>query len=252
MKYISLTQKNLVQESLFCNKNPKSEGFQKKAAWFVERQTEGLQIIIAKDDADKALGFIEFVPSEFAWRPVQAKGYMFIHCIMVYPNKARNKGVASTLIRLCRKEAENQKLQGLAVLTSKGSWLADKRLFKKYGFSQIEKQGRFELMVHPFSNAGELPKFVNWETELKQYNGWNLVYADQCPWHEKAVEALQKTAKAHGIKLNVKRLTTAAEAQKAPSGFGVFALVKDGKLLEDHYISERRFKNILNKELNNT
>jgi hypothetical protein len=34
-----------------------------------------------------------------------------------------------------------------------------------------------------------------------------------------------------------------------PSGFGVFALVKDGKLLEDHYLSKRRFETIIKKEL---
>jgi L-amino acid N-acyltransferase YncA len=249
MKFIALTPGNLIQESLFCNKNPKSEGFKQKAAWFTERQKEGLQIIIAKDDAGKAVGFIEFVPGEYAWRPVKATGYMFINCIMVYPNKARNTGVASGLIDACRKEAEKQHLNGIAAFTSNGSWLADKRLFEKHGFRQIDKQGRFELLVLPFVDDIELPRFVNWETELQQYKGWHLLYADQCPWHEKAVEALQKTAKTNGISLHVKQLASAAEAQKAPSGFGVFALVKDGKLLEDHYISATRFKSILKKEL---
>ncbi len=252
MKFIHLNPNNLVQESLFCNKNPKSEGFQKKAAWFTERQKEGLQIIIAKDDGGKAVGFIEFVPGEFAWRPVKAHNYMFIHCIMVYPNKARNTGVASELINLCREEAKKQKLNGIAVLTSKGSWLADKRLFEKFGFRQIDAQGRFELMALPFTKRAELPSVTHWDGELPIYKGWNLIYADQCPWHEKAVLALSKTAKEQGVALKLKKLTSAAEAQKAPCGFGVIALVNDGKLLEDHYISETRFKTILKKELNNT
>jgi hypothetical protein len=49
----------------------------------------------------------------------------------------------------------------------------------------------------------------------------------------------------NGITLTVKKLATPKEAQKAPSGFGTFSLIKDGKLLADHYISRTRFENIL-------
>ncbi len=249
MEIIKLTPDNLEKESLFCSKDPKTEGFQKKALWFKKRQQEGLQIHIAKDDGGKAVGFIEFIPGEYAWRPVSANEFMFIHCIMVYPNKARNSGVAGALIKTCKEQAANQNLKGMAVMTSKGSWLADKRLFEKNNFKQIDKSGRFELMVQYFDDATPPPSFLNWNEHISQYTGWNLLYADQCPWHDKAVLALQSTARENGITLNITEVESAIKAQQVPSGFGVFALIKDGKLLEDHYISETRFKNILKKEL---
>lgn len=40
-------------------------------------------------------------------------------------------------------------------------------------------------------------------------------------------------------------LIIALYTQNGPSGFGTFALLKDGVLLEDHYISLGRFMNIL-------
>jgi hypothetical protein len=83
----------------------------------------------------------------------------------------------------------------------------------------------------------------------EQYKGWNLVYADQCPWHKKAVFALYDTAMDFGIDLKIKKLTSSKQPKKAPSGFGTFSLLGDGRLLEDHYISATRFKNILRKEL---
>lgn len=52
-----------------------------------------------------------------------------------------------------------------------------------------------------------------------------------------------------GIDLNVKKIETVKEAKQAPSGFGVFSLLHNGKLLEDHYISATRFRNILKKEM---
>ena len=51
------------------------------------------------------------------------------------------------------------------------------------------------------------------------------------------------------VDLQVEKLTTAEEAKSAPSGFGVFSLMHDGQLVEDHYLSATRFRNILKKEL---
>jgi len=66
----------------------------------------------------------------------------------------------------------------------------------------------------------------------------------------KGVLAIRQFAEEKGLKLNVNRITSSDEAKQFPSGFGVFALVKDGKLPEDHFISKKRFKTILEKELN--
>jgi hypothetical protein len=68
-------------------------------------------------------------------------------------------------------------------------------------------------------------------------------------WHDKSINDLSLSAKEHGIKLNVTKIMNAKEAQLAPSGFGTFSLIKDGRLLEDHYLSKTRFENILKKEL---
>ncbi|GAA4884292.1 hypothetical protein GCM10023311_03320 [Flaviramulus aquimarinus] len=53
-----------------------------------------------------------------------------------------------------------------------------------------------------------------------------------------------------GVDLKVTKIETAEEAKNAPSGFGVFNLLHDGKLLEDYYLSATRFKNIIKAELN--
>ena len=134
-------------------------------------------------------------------------------------------------------------------MTSNGSWMTDKRLFEKAGYVKVDQKDRFELMVKHFTKNEQEPKFIDWTVEQKKFNGWNLVYSDQCPWHEKSVFALYETALDSGIDLKIKKLTTPKQAKKAPSGFGTFALLRDGRLLEDHYISQTRFRSILKKEL---
>jgi hypothetical protein len=49
--------------------------------------------------------------------------------------------------------------------------------------------------------------------------------------------------------LNVTVLKSAREAQNAPSYYGVFNLVWNGRLLSDHYVSKGRFKNLLKQEI---
>ena len=128
-------------------------------------------------------------------------------------------------------------------------WMANKSVYEKNGFVIADRLDRFELMVKSFDPAAAQPCFYDWTKEQKKYNGWHLVYSDQCPWHEKSMKDLQESASVHGIDLHIKKLKTPKEAQKSPSGFGTFSLLRDGKLLADHCISRTRFENILKQEI---
>ncbi len=63
------------------------------------------------------------------------------------------------------------------------------------------------------------------------------------------IKNLSQIAKEKGLKLKVKELKNAKDAQDAPSMYATFNVVYDGKLLVDHYISSKRFLNIINKEI---
>lgn len=245
---IDVTPANVLKETLFCITDPANPGFEHKRQWFVQRYEEGLRLKILKDGGGKRIAFIEYIPAEFAWRPVEAQGFMFIHCMFVYSNNDKGKGFGSMLLQTCEDDARARGMSGVAAMTSKGTWIAGNRLFEKNGFIEVDRRGRFELMAKKFEAATPDPKLIDWTARQKNYQGWHLLYADQCPWHEKSVQALKETASAHGIELNVHKITTAAEAKNAPSGYGVFNLLHDGRLLEDHYISKTRFENILKAE----
>ncbi len=247
MKIINITPENAAKHSFFCIKNIKEPGFKAKLDWFTKRFSEGLKLKVMYADDGKQVGFIEYVPAEFAWRPIEADEYLFIHCIMVYPNKYRSLGAASALVNEAIADARAMDKTGVCTMTSQGTWMATKKLFQKQGFSKVDKKGRFELMALKLKD-GHDPFFINWEKKLTNYKGWHLLYADQCPWHDKGVKALIKTASENGIDLQIKKIETSNEAKQMPSGFGVFALIRDGILLEDHYISKRRFETIVEKE----
>ena len=251
MKLIEVTPENALKETYFCIKDKKRQGFQDKHHWFKQRHKEGMRIKILKSDDDKMIGFIEYVPAKYAWRPIDADNYMFIHCIYIYSKKQRSKGYGATLIEDAENEAKSRGLDGLCAMTSTGGWMANKSLFEKNGFQQVESKDRFELLSKSWAKNTETPRLLDWHSEQKKYKGWHLMYSDQCPWNEKSAEAILNVAMDYGIDLKVSKISTLKQAKSAPSGFGVFNLLRDGRLLEDHYISHTRFKNIVNNELGN-
>ncbi len=244
-----VTPQNAKEETLFCVKDVKSSAFECKHKWFTERYSEGLRINILNGENDRMIGVIEYVPADSAWRPVDAHEFMFIHCMDVYSKKDRNQGYGSLLVEECEKQALANGMSGVCVMASKGSWMADSDLFSKNGYEVVDQRGRFDLLSKKWNGKAINPKLRDWETQQSQYQGWHLIYADQCPWHEKSVEAMLHTAADFEVDLQVEKLTTAEEAKSAPSGFGVFSLMHDGQLVEDHYLSATRFRNILKKEL---
>lgn len=241
---ISVTPQNVDTYGLFCVKSKKNPGYVNKRSWFLQEYPKGLRLKILQDEAGRQLGFIEYTAAEHAWRPVEAPNHLFIHCMFIYKNEDKGRGFASMLIQDCLEDARQQGKAGVAAMSSEGAWITNRRIFLKNGFRQADQRGRFELMHFPLMD-GPAPRLKDWEARQGNYQGWHLLYASQCPWHQKCAEELQGCASARGIGLQVAEITEAAAAQSAPSGFGVFALLKDGQLLEDHYISKTRFKNIL-------
>ena len=60
------------------------------------------------------------------------------------------------------------------------------------------------------------------------------------------VKEIGDTLRKKEISCTITELTTPAEAQMAPSPYAVFTLIRNGRILADHYISKTRFMNILN------
>ena len=250
-KIVSVNSDNISEYQPVCFLNPKNEGYLKKLEWLKESFSQGLIIkLLYLENEKKCNGFIEYIPGEYAWRAVDAKGYMFIHCIWISPNKHKEKGYGSLLVKECLEDAQKEGKYGVAVVTSEGPFMAGKALFLKNDFNSIAKaKPSYELMIRTIK-SGPLPKFRDWEKQLSKYQGLNIIYTNQCPWVARSIKELSEISKKKGLKLKIVVLKNARQAQDAPSIYTAFNLIYNGKLLVDHYISSRRFLNIIDKELN--
>jgi GNAT superfamily N-acetyltransferase len=245
---VELTHDNLDAEGIYCIKDSKSEGSISKRAWYKKEFEFGLKIFIAKNHQGKQIGFIEAVPAEFAWRPVSAPELMFIQCLVVFSKEFRNAKLASALIRKVEEYAIYSNKKGLCTLSSNGPWMANSSVFLKNEFEIVDILDRFELCFKAFDLISQKPRILDFESKQKDYNGWHLLYSNQCPWHQKSVHDLKSYSIEIGLHLNVYEIRR-QEAQQGPSGFGTFSLLHNGKLLADHYISKTRFASIVKKVL---
>jgi hypothetical protein len=231
-----------------CLTNRENPGFSAKVDWLTKRFAEGLRFLLFRDAEGRPLGFLEYAPGEYAWRPVDAKGWLFIHCLWVYPRGQKVGGLGSRLIRASIDEARDASASGVAAMVSDGPWMAGKEVFLSNGFEEIDEADRFQLVAYRL-NEDPLPRFRDIHANLQKYQGLHLVYAPQCPMLPKSVHDLSEMAAENGLDLHVTVLGSAREAQDAPSYYGVFALIWNGRLLSDHYVSKGRFANILQDEI---
>lgn len=232
-------------------KNIQHEGHRRKTAWLKESLKKGAKAKVFLTEKDIQSGYIEYLPGRYAWRGVEAAGYMFVHCIWTFFKKYKGKGYAKQMVEAVIDEAKKAKMKGVAVVARKKPWLAGSDLFLKLGFEVVDRaQPDYELLVKKFSKSADHPRFKgDWEKKLKTYGrGLTLVISDQCPHAWKFARDIAAFAQsAYKIKPEVVVLKTYQEAQNAPTPYAVFSIIFDGRILADHQISRARFRNIMNK-----
>jgi hypothetical protein len=249
IKAIDVNEDNVFETGFFCcMSKKKSKGYQRKLQWLKKRFAEGMRIKIIKEGGR---GFIEYIPGEYAWRPVNADGYMFIHCLWVV-GKSKGTGCGAFLLNKCIEDAKKQKMKGVAMVTSEGIGLADKRLLLKNGFESVDKAPPFfDLMVKRFGKAGP-PSFADgWDAKSKRFGkGLTVVRSDQCPYNDDAVKAVIDVAKELGIESRVIELKDRRSVLDAsPSAYGAFGIVYNGALLSYHNLTRRELLSRLKKQL---
>ena len=247
------THKNNIFEYGVCGyKNVKRPGYPEKIEWLKDRFSEGLKIKTLFSDKDGTQGMIEYIPGKYCWRPVEADGYMFIHCIFLgFKRDYKGKGYGSLLVDECLKETKEKNMYGVAVVTRKGSFMAGKELFLKKGFEVVDKApSDFELLVNKFNKNAPSPRFKgDWEKRRSQYGkGLTVIRAYQCPYTVKNVnEIVEAAEKEYGLKPDLVDLKNYKEAQNSPCAFGIFCILYNGEVIAEHPISRKRFTNIMNK-----
>ena len=246
MELIKLTNDNLEKEHICCAiSNNKDIQVLSKKNWLKDRLDEGL-VFLKCNVRGKC--FIEYIPAEYAWAPIEAPSYMYINCLWV-SGQFKGKGYSNLLLDECIKDSKEKGKKGIAVLSSKKKlgFLSDQKYMKYKGFETIDTaEPYFELMYLPFDKNADRPKFkdcVKQQQAMK--HGFSLYYTNACPFTEKYVPVLSDIAKAHGAEMEVIHITSKEQAQSSPSPFTTFSLYYNGEFITHEIQSEKKFEKIL-------
>jgi len=149
IEIIDTNADNILEYGVCSYKDIKRAGYPEKIEWLKDRFPEGLKIKTLYSDKDGTQGMVEYIPGEYCWRPVEARRYMFIHCIFAgFKGVYKGKGYGSLLLKECLEDAKKENMHGVSVVTRKGPFMAGKEVFVKNGFEVVDKAPRdFELFV---------------------------------------------------------------------------------------------------------
>ena len=247
MEYIRLTKDNLENEHICCAiSNNKDIQVSSKKAWLRERFDEGLVFL---KSTERGKCFIEYIPAENAWVPIQADGYMYIDCLWV-SGSFKGHGYSNDLLNACVNDSKEKGKAGLCILSSakKKPFLADPKFLKYKGFEvSDEADNGIQLWYLPFEKDVPAPHFKECTKHPHiEESGYVLYYTDQCPFNAKYVPVLEKTAAEYGIPFKAVHITDRIAAQNAPAPVTTYALFHDGEYVTNEQMNDKKFLKLVN------
>ena len=240
MNYISITKENIDKEHICCAMSGKQS--LKKKEWLKQRFDEGL-VFYRSEERGKC--FIEYIPAENAWVPIEAEGFLYINCLWI-AGAMKGHGYANDLLAECVRDAKSQGRRGICITSATGrkrEFLADPKFLAYKGFvtADVSDCG-ISLMYLPLDPTAAPPKWKACAKHPKvSEDGFLLYYTDQCPFTFYWVPRVQETAKEHGISLKVIPITCKEDAQNVPAPVTTYALFRDGKFVTQAIQSDKKF-----------
>ncbi|MCR5704752.1 MAG: YoaP domain-containing protein [Eubacterium sp.] len=248
MEYIRVTKDNLETEHICCaiSKNDDVQVASKKS-WLRERFDEGLVFL---KSVERGKCFIEYIPAENAWNPIDAEGYMYIDCLWV-SGAFKGKGYSNDLLNECIEDSKRQGKKGLCILAAakKKPFLAEPKYLKYKGFEVCdEADNGIQLWYLPFKKDAEKPQLKECAKHPHiDKKGYVLYYTNQCPFNAKYVPVVEKTAVENGIDFEAIHIDNKEEAQKAPTPITTYAVFFDGEYITNEQMNEKRFLKLIGK-----
>ena len=114
MNCIRITNENIGKEHICCAMSGKQSKAKKE--WLKQRFEEGL---VFYRSGERGKCFIEYIPAENAWVPIDADGYMYIDCLWI-AGSMKGHGDSNDLISECIRDSCAQGKKGICILSSEG------------------------------------------------------------------------------------------------------------------------------------
>lgn len=246
LEYIQVTKDNIENEHICCAiSNNNDVQVSSKKSWLSERFDDGLVFL---KSVERGKCFIEYIPAENAWNPIDAKGYMYIDCLWV-SGSFKGHGYSTDLLEACIADSKKKGKKGLCILSSakKKPFLADPKFLTHKGFSVCDESDNGIQIWHlPFTEKVTPPKFKECAKHPHVEDaGYVLYYTSQCPFNAKYVPVIENLAKEKSVPFKAIHVQSKKQAQNVPSPITTYALFFNGEYITNEQMNDKRFLKLI-------
>jgi len=250
MNIITLSHENLPNEHICCAMSSKSTeiGIGAKKGWLSERINEGLSF--KKLDA-RGKVFIEYIPAENAWVPVDAWGYMYINCFWV-SGSYKGQGYGKRLLAECEEDAKARGCKGVVLIagSKKKPYLSDKAFMIRQGYEVCDScPPYFELLVKRFDKDAKIPCFKESAKSGmgEGIKGIDIFYTAQCPFTVPYVKLLEPVIHASDYPVRCLQIITREAAQNHYAPVTTYSVFIDGVYHTNEIQTPDKLKKLIEK-----
>lgn len=249
MDKVILTQENIGQEHICCAMSDKksAEGVEAKKEWLACRMEEGLKFVKLNV---RGKVFIEYLPAEYAWVPIEADGYTFINCLWV-AGSFKGLGYGRELLKTCEEDVAGT--NGVAVMVGKKKlpYLSDKAFFIRHGYEVCDScVPNIELLVKRFRPDAPFPRFkscasVGLGDDVK---GIDIFYTAQCPFTVPYIKLLDPVIQSSSVPVRVHPIMTREMARDHRAPLTTYSVFVDGKFYTREVLTPAKLQKLLEEQ----
>jgi ribosomal protein S18 acetylase RimI-like enzyme len=233
MKLIELTDLNIEDEHICCAISDKKcqEGYRKKKSWLSSEFKNGYTF--KKMDV-RGKVFIEYVPIEHSWLPLEGKNFMVINCFWV-SGQFKGKGDGKKLLQQCLNDAKD--MDGVVAISSdkKRPFMSDPKFFESQGFEIIDEAPPFfklwGLRLNSDARFPTIKKSAKSGT-CPDKKGITAYYSNTCPFTDYYTnQALREYAHDKNVPITIKHIKSKRDGHKMPIPWVINSVFYKGELV---------------------
>jgi GNAT superfamily N-acetyltransferase len=217
-RIIDICPENIANEHICCAFSDKKStlGYAAKKEWLTEQFGHGYRF--KRLDA-RGKVFIEYVPAEHSWLPLEAAGYMVVNCFWV-AGQFKGQGYGKQLLEECLQSAAGT--SGVVAVTGekKRPYMSDPQFLQAQGFECVDSaEPFFKLWCKKLHPDAPTPRFSPGAKagRISGSQGIEAFYSATCPFTDYWTnQVLPDYAKAHGIPCVIHRLSTQEQGRAMP------------------------------------
>lgn len=247
MKLVKLTNINIADEHICCAFSDKkcSGGYQKKKEWLKSEFKNGYTF--QKMDV-RGKVFIEYVPIEASWLPLNGSNFMVINCFWV-SGRYKGQGNGNKLIKECMNAAKE--MDGIVAISSdkKRPFMTDPKFLKHHGFEVIDEAPPFfKLWGLKINKNASFPTILD-SAKLgvcPDKKGITAYYSNTCPFTEYYTnQLLREYANSKNIPFTVNHINSREKAHKMPIPWIINSVFYQGELVTLEMKAEKHLDKLI-------